>query len=311
MRTIYLLGSALCWDITCRRVAIVYRRFGTTHRSHLQGSRVREEDVSGQCIGPIFKGQESEKKTFRDNASVPYSRVKSPRRRRFGTTHRCHIQGSRVREEDVSGQCIGPIFKGQESEKKTFRDNASVPYSRVKSPRRRRFGTTHRSHLQGSRVREEKKPATATYMLHRKVRAMTGNRVEPLQMGPIRYPETSKNNYHTTLGNIPEESRFHQLRGGSLKSRVVTSGALVSRFNPPQIPPAPSYYLRLFQSPARARTLAFQFLNLSRPTDSTEQSPSSGANTSAHAHILQHFNYCQFPNPCDRTDACTTCLPQN
>jgi hypothetical protein len=30
--------SALFWDITQRRVVILYRRFGTTYRSHLQGS---------------------------------------------------------------------------------------------------------------------------------------------------------------------------------------------------------------------------------------------------------------------------------
>jgi hypothetical protein len=37
------IRSALFWDIKRRRVIIVYRRFGTTYRSHLQGSRVREE----------------------------------------------------------------------------------------------------------------------------------------------------------------------------------------------------------------------------------------------------------------------------
>jgi hypothetical protein len=30
---------ALFWDITQRRVVIIYRRFGTTYGSHLQGSR--------------------------------------------------------------------------------------------------------------------------------------------------------------------------------------------------------------------------------------------------------------------------------
>jgi hypothetical protein len=36
-----LTTSALFWDITRRRVVIVYRRFGKTYRSHLHGSRVR------------------------------------------------------------------------------------------------------------------------------------------------------------------------------------------------------------------------------------------------------------------------------
>jgi hypothetical protein len=39
-----------------------------------------------------------------------------------------------------------------------------------------------------------------------------------VKMGPIRCPETSVNNYHTTPCNYPEDHRFHQHRGGSLKS---------------------------------------------------------------------------------------------
>jgi hypothetical protein len=31
--------SALLWDITQRSVVVLYRSFGTTYRSHLQGSR--------------------------------------------------------------------------------------------------------------------------------------------------------------------------------------------------------------------------------------------------------------------------------
>jgi hypothetical protein len=38
-----IMRSELFWDITRSRVLIVYRRFGTTYRSHLQGSKVREE----------------------------------------------------------------------------------------------------------------------------------------------------------------------------------------------------------------------------------------------------------------------------
>ena len=38
------------------------------------------------------------------------------------------------------------------------------------------------------------------------------------KMGPIRCPETSVKNYHTTARNTPEERRFLQHRGGSLKS---------------------------------------------------------------------------------------------
>jgi hypothetical protein len=32
--------GVLFWDITWRRVVIVYQHFGTTYQSHLQGSRV-------------------------------------------------------------------------------------------------------------------------------------------------------------------------------------------------------------------------------------------------------------------------------
>jgi hypothetical protein len=88
----------------------------------------------------------------------------------------------------------------------TFRDNVSVPSSRVKIPSRkvviiyRRFGTTYRSHLHGSRFR------------------VGNSETWPVKMGPIRCPETSVNSYHTTPCNYPEENRFHQHRGGKMKS---------------------------------------------------------------------------------------------
>jgi hypothetical protein len=40
----------------------------------------------------------------------------------------------------------------------------------------------------------------------------------PVRMGPIRCPETSINNYHTRPRNTPEDRRFYQHRGRSLKS---------------------------------------------------------------------------------------------
>jgi hypothetical protein len=42
-----------------------------------------------------------------------------------------------------------------------------------------------------------------------------------LKMGRIRCPETSVKDYQSTLRKIPEERRFHQRRGGSLRSRIV------------------------------------------------------------------------------------------
>jgi hypothetical protein len=43
----------------------------------------------------------------------------------------------------------------------------------------------------------------------------------PLKMGLIGCPETSLQNYHPTLRNIPQERRSHLHRGGSLESRNV------------------------------------------------------------------------------------------
>jgi len=39
--------TALFWAITQRVAVISYRRFGTTYRSHIEGSRIQEEI----CIG--------------------------------------------------------------------------------------------------------------------------------------------------------------------------------------------------------------------------------------------------------------------
>jgi hypothetical protein len=72
---------------------------------------------------------------------------------------------------------------------------SAVFWNRVVIPYRR-FGTMYQSHLQGSR-----------------------NPTRPLKMGPIRCPETSVKDYHSTLRNNKEERRTHQHRGGSLKSR--------------------------------------------------------------------------------------------
>jgi len=42
------------------------------------------------------------------------------------------------------------------------------------------------------------------------------------KMTPIGLPETSVRNYHYSLRNDPEERSSHLLRGGSLKSRMVS-----------------------------------------------------------------------------------------
>jgi hypothetical protein len=44
----------------------------------------------------------------------------------------------------------------------------------------------------------------------------------PFSMGPINYLETSVRNYHYSLRNSQEERSSHLLRGGNLKSRILT-----------------------------------------------------------------------------------------
>jgi hypothetical protein len=73
------------------------------------------------------------------------------------------LKWRRFQASDVSGQRIGPIFTGQESESDFW----------------------------------------------------------PVRMAPIRCPETSVNNYHMTPRNTAEDCRFHQHRGGSLKSKFI------------------------------------------------------------------------------------------
>ena len=68
--TAILMRSALFWDIARRCVVIAYRRFGTTYRSHLQGSRVRE----GKNAGTIRRkaqeeGERGEEFGFLDSKS--------------------------------------------------------------------------------------------------------------------------------------------------------------------------------------------------------------------------------------------------
>jgi hypothetical protein len=54
------MRSAFFWDITRRRVVNVYRRFGTTYRSNLHGSRVPKERRSHQHRGGSLKPRYSE-----------------------------------------------------------------------------------------------------------------------------------------------------------------------------------------------------------------------------------------------------------
>jgi hypothetical protein len=130
-------------QIGCPETSVIpCRRFGTTHRSHLKGSRsLRLKMVQIGCT---------------ETSVIPY--------RRFGTTHRSHFQGpSHCTLKNVTDR----LYRNVCNSLPTIRYNPSVPPSRDKVivllkmvqigctetsviPFRR-SGTTHRSHLQGSR----------------------------------------------------------------------------------------------------------------------------------------------------------------
>jgi len=38
--------SSLFWDITQRRLVVIYRRFGTTHKPHIQGPNIPRRSPS-------------------------------------------------------------------------------------------------------------------------------------------------------------------------------------------------------------------------------------------------------------------------
>jgi hypothetical protein len=66
-----------------------------------------------------------------------------------------------------------------------------------------RFGATYRSHHQGPGI------------LYKCV--MRDLNRSHLQMGPIRFPETSARNYNYSYRNSPQEHKSHLLRVGNLK----------------------------------------------------------------------------------------------
>jgi len=103
---------------------IFYRRFGTTYRSHRQGSRI------------WFLAPEVEVISYR----------------RFCTTYRSHRQGSRIwflapKLEIISYRRFGTTYR-------SHRQGSRIWFltSEVETISYRRFGTTYRSHRQGSRM---------------------------------------------------------------------------------------------------------------------------------------------------------------
>ena len=176
-----VLSTALFSVVTKRVAVIYYRRFGTTYRSHPQGSRTQKN-----LVNPFL---------FFFWTLEPSGWV-IPKRRQFLT--------------DVSVQPIGPILRVQESkiilwipfffilDSWTLRmgctETSAISY--------RRFGTTYRSHPQGLRIQTNL--VDPFFLLD----SWT------LRMGCT---ETSVSNYSYSLRNNPAERRRHLLRGGSLK----------------------------------------------------------------------------------------------
>jgi hypothetical protein len=79
----------------------------------------------------------------------------------------------------------------------------------------RRFGTTYRSHFQGSKSVIKQLHCTSW----------------PFKMGPIRRPETSVKDYHSTLLNTPEERRSHRdVRAGTYTSYVVLGMSIFQKW---------------------------------------------------------------------------------
>jgi hypothetical protein len=74
----------------------------------------------------------------------------------------------------------------------------------------RRFGTTYRSHLQGSR---------------------SPRRNDPLKMGQIRCPETSVKDYHSTMHNTAEGRSSEQEPGLQKYVHTVASNVLLVNTN--------------------------------------------------------------------------------
>jgi hypothetical protein len=66
--------SALFWDITQRRVVILYRHFGTTYRSHLQESRSKSSWTWPLKMGPISCPETSVKVYHSTLRNIPKER---------------------------------------------------------------------------------------------------------------------------------------------------------------------------------------------------------------------------------------------
>jgi hypothetical protein len=99
----------------------------------------------------------------------------------------------------------------------TFRDNVSVPFSMVKkSKKKKNYAASNGNSLPTFRDDVSVRSSRTKKSKKKKKKKKNSWTSWPLT-GPIRCPETSVKDYHSTLHNIPEERRSHQHRGGSLK----------------------------------------------------------------------------------------------
>jgi hypothetical protein len=151
-------------------VIVLHRLLGHPIGSIFKGQEVALYRLLGHPIGPIFRGQEVTLYRLLGDPIGPISR------------------GQEVALYRLLGHTIGPIYKGQEV----------ALY--------RRFGTTYRSHLQVSR--------SSSVPTFRDNVSVPSSRVK--KTGSTDCPETSVQNYHSTLRNIPEERRSYLHRGVSL-----------------------------------------------------------------------------------------------
>jgi hypothetical protein len=132
--------------------------------------------------------------------------------RRFGKTYRSHHQGSRVL---LYSYFIPYMFFHQSQPTAPSATHSSLTFLAPPLPHP---GSTLLAVITLTDYQSPPSPSPL-YTVVRHAGCFFLNFL-PLKMGPIRCPETSVNNYHTTPGNIPEERRSHQHRRRSLKSNL-------------------------------------------------------------------------------------------
>ena len=94
----YVLRSALFWDITQRRVLNLYRRFGTTYRSHLQVSRSKRRKLYSRTSWPVKMRQIGCPETSAQNYHSSL--------RNIPDKLRPHLHGGRILKSHITMYCL-------------------------------------------------------------------------------------------------------------------------------------------------------------------------------------------------------------